>query len=167
MNEFQRKLLDTVEYNNYIYSFADPSKRVVGIDFYSYSVDALAVAITSAATQTFNLIMDSDSDFIATYIGGGAQLAAGSGGIAGAARIVEFSPSLLVQIKDLSSGRTFFNMPTPLPMIAGTGGLPFLLSSPRIIKPRATLAVSAVGAVPGATFTNFYLNISGAKIYYG
>src|ERR1700743_2840868 len=124
MNEFQRKILDTVEYNNYVASFADPSRKVLNIESYAYSVDALGVAITSAATQTFNLIMDSDSDFVLTYMMGGAQLLAGAVGVPKVTRCVEFSPSLLVQIKDLSFSRTFFNMPTPLPLVAGTGAIP-------------------------------------------
>jgi hypothetical protein len=166
MNEFERKILDTVEYSNYVATFADPSRKILNIESYAYSVDALAANITSAATQTFNLVMDSDSDFVLMNMMGGAQLAAGGAGVPKATRCVEFSPALLIQIKDLSSSRTFFNMPTPLPLIAGTGGLPFMLSSPRVIKPRSTLAVSAIGAVAGATFTNFYFTLSGAKIYY-
>lgn len=162
MNEHQRRLLDTVEMSSYIATFADPDRQILLIEPYTYSVDALSVNITSAAVQTFNLIMNSDSDFIATSFAGAASQIAQ----AAAARSVEFSPALLVQITDLSSGKTYFNRATPLGLIAGAMGFPFLLTSPRVIKPRTTLAVGAQGAVAGATYGNFHFSIHGAKIFY-
>lgn len=161
MNEYQRRLLDVVKYSSYIGSFADPGREVLAIEPYSYSVDQQNVNITSAAAQSFNLIMNSDSDFVATLFSGGARIPAAT-----FPRAVEFTPSLLIQITDQASGKTYFNAPTPLGLIAGAGGFPFILSSPRIIRARTTLAISAQGAVAGATFADFYFTIHGAKIYY-
>lgn len=165
MNEFKRRLLDTVEMSDYIASFADPSREVLLIEPYTYSIDALAVNITSAAAQSFNLAMNSDSDFVATGLAGGALVNTGPTTPAGT-RCVEFTPALLVQITDQSSGKTYFNRPTPLGLMAGAGGFQFLFASPRIVKPRVTLSVSAQGAVAGATYNNFYFCIHGAKIFY-
>lgn len=165
MNEFRRRLLDVVEYSDYIYSFADPSREVLLVESYAYSVDALGVNITSAAAQSFNLVMNSDSDFVATGFTGGALIAAGPTTPNGT-RCVEFTPALLVQVTDQSSGKTYFNRPTPLGLLAGAAGFPFLLASPRIIRPRTTLSISAQGAVAGATYNNFYFTILGAKIFY-
>jgi hypothetical protein len=165
MNLFERSLLDAIEFSDYIGSFADPSKRVLGVENYAYSVDRRAVNITDAAAQDFQLVMDSDSDFVVCYMSGGARINIGPV-VANGTRCVEFSPALLVQITDQASGKTYFNRPTPLPLIAGAGGFPFLMSSPRIVKPRSTLTVSAQGAVSGATFNDFMFTLSGAKIYY-
>ena len=165
MNEFWRRLLDVVQLSSYIGSFADPAREVLLIEPYTYSIDALGVNITSAAAQSFNLIMNSDSDFVVTGMSGGALINTGPTTPNGT-RCVEFTPSLLVQILDQSSGKTWFNRPTPLGQLAGAGGFPFLLTSPRVIPPRVTLSVSAQGAVAGATFNNFYFSMHGAKIYY-
>lgn len=161
MNEHQRRLLDVVEMSSYIATFADPSRQILLIEPYTYSIDQLAVNITSAAAQSFNLVMNSDSDFVATMFAGGSRIQAGT-----FPRSVEFSPALLVQITDQSSGKTYFNRPTPLPLIAGAAGFPFILTSPRVIKARTTLAISAQGAVAGATYNDFFFSIHGAKIFY-
>lgn len=161
MNEHQRRLLDVVEASNYIATFAEPGREILLIEPYTYSIDQLAVGITSAAAQTFNLIMNSDSDFVATMFSGGSRVAASP-----QVRTVEWSPALLVQITDQSSGKTYFNRPTPLPMIAGAMGFPFVLTSPRVIKARTTLAISAQGAVAGALYNDFFFSIHGAKIFY-
>lgn len=163
MNEHWRRLLDVVEMSSYIASFAEPGREILLIEPYTYSIDQLGVGITSAAPQSFNLIMNSDSDFIATGFAGGARVST-AGAIS--TRQVEFTPSLLIQITDQAAGKTYFNRATPLGLIAGVAGFPFLLSSPRIIKPRTTLSVSAQGAVAGATFADFFFSIHGAKIYY-
>lgn len=165
MNEHQRRLLDVVEASSYIATFADPARKILAVEPYTYSIDALAVNITSAAAQSFNLIMNSDSDFIATMFSGGARIAVGPVP-SHDQNCIEFTPALLLQVTDQSSGKTYFNRPTPLGLICGAGGFPFLLSSPRIIQARTTIAVSAQGAVAGATFNNFYFSMHGAKIFY-
>lgn len=165
MNEFERRLRDIVEMSSYIAKFADPGREILLIESYTYSIDAIGVNITSAAAQTFNLVMNSDSDFVVTGFAGGALINTGPTAPNGT-RCVEFTPALLVQITDQSSGKTYFNRPTPLGLMAGAAGFPYLLASPRVIRPRVTLAVSAQGAVAGATYNNFYFSIHGAKIFY-
>lgn len=165
MNEFQRRLLDTVELSSYVASFADPTRRVLLIEPYTYSLDQLAVNITSAAAQAFNLVMNSDSDFVVMGLAGGALINTGPTTPNGT-RCVEYTPALLVQITDQWSGKTWYNRPTPLGLLAGAQGFPFLLTSPRVVPARATLNVSAQGAVAGATYNNFYFSFHGAKIFY-
>lgn len=167
MNEFQRRLLDVVKYTTYIASFADPSRKVLAIEPYCYTVDQSGLTLTTATAPplSFNLIMDSDSDFVATYMSAAAII--GPGGIA--QRQVEFSPSILIQITDQSAGKTWFNGPMPTSLVCGAMGFPFLLSSPRIIRPRTTLSIAPTAAVAlsgGSVFTSFFFALNGAKIYY-
>ena len=159
MNEYQRRLMDIVGNDNYIASFADPSREVMFIDNYCYSIDFASVGapIANAAAQTFPLIMDSDSTFILTSISGCATLLGNT--------TPDFNAAVLVQILNKSSGLNFFNIPTMLPHIAGAGGFPFLLTSPRIILPRVTLAVSAQSA-QAVSFQQFSLTMNGSRIYY-
>lgn len=174
MNEFERKLLDTVRFSSWIASFADKSRRLIGMENYAYSIDAVAANIAQAALgqagaiSDFNLPMDSDSEFVAVYMSGGARIDNGPV-VANGTRVVEFSPGLLVQILDQSSGKTWFDKFTPLPLVAGAGGFPFIMTSPRVVKPRSTLTVSAqaaLGGTPGVTFNDFFFTIHGAKLYY-
>lgn len=173
MNEGERRLLDVIRMNSYIATFADPSKTVLGCEFYTYTIDEVGLTLDGQAAQTFPIIMDSDSDFVITGVCGGAVVT--SPVIANPAngnRVVEYSPSIVVQVLNESSGKTWFNNPTPLPMIAGTGGFPFLLVNPRVILARSTLQISAQAAgynadiAVNAEFSAFFFSLIGAKIYY-
>lgn len=163
MNEFQRRLLDAIEYSDYIATFADPAKKILGIESYTYTVDAPAANLVPGANASlFNVIMDSDSDFVMTYMSGGAVV-----GTSAPFRNFEYDPSITVQITDQSSGRTYFNMPTPMALVAGAAGYPFILTSPRVVKPRVTLTVAAgVIAQATQTYVGFAFCFHGAKIYY-
>lgn len=163
--EFERRLMDMTRFNNWIASFADPTRQILAIENYAYTIDAIAANIVDTAPSNFNLVMDSDSEFVATYISGAGRISVGPV-VANGTRCTEFSPSLLIQITDQSSGNTWFNGLTPLPLIAGAGGFPFLMASPRVIRPRSTLTVTAQGAEPGVPYDDFFFAIHGAKIYY-
>ena len=159
MNEFQRKLLDEVATNDYIAAFADPKREILAIDNYSYSVrfgdDGLV--INDTAERVRNLDMDTDSTFIMTYISGCARAA-------GVEPLI-YNPSVLVQITDQSSMKSYFNRPTLMPLIAGAGGFPFLTGSPRIVAPRSTLKITAIAATTQA-FTYVNLSFGGGRIFY-
>lgn len=164
MNTFRRELLDMVGYSDYIATFADPSRQIVDIDNWTYTVDGdtLTANITQAVSQSFLTPMAGDNDFVLTYLSGFARSAAST---YGATNLI-VNPALLVQITDLSSGRTFFSNPAPMPMIAGQGGFPFLLTSPRVIGPRSTLKTTAIAA-QNQTFNGFYFCFHGSRIWYG
>lgn len=159
LTEFRRRLLDIVECNDYIASFADPKRQIADIDNYTYTVDKndTATTITNIASQSFNLVMDTDSDFVCCSF-------SGIGRVQGSTGLVQ-NPAMLVQINDKSTGRSFFNQPAPMALIAGQGGYPFFLTSPRVIKPRTTLVVTAIAA-QAAIFDGFYFAISGGRIFY-
>lgn len=167
MNVRERRLLDTVRHTSYVASFAEPGRQVIGVEPYAYVVDEVGLELTNAAAQEFELIMDSDSDFVATWASGAAVVA--DPVIADPANgntCTEFAASILVQITDQSSGKTWYNQPTPLALIAGAGGFPFIMASPRVIRPRGTLTVSVQAAVSGVEFSAFYFALHGGKIYY-
>lgn len=172
MNEGERKLLDTIQRSSYVASLADPNRNLIGVEYYAYSVDSVATMQTADGGHDFPIVMDSDSDFVICSMAGGAVISAPVIATpANGNRVVEFSPSVLIQVTDESSGKTFFSAPTPMPLTAGTGGFPYLLINPRVIRPRSTLnvnaSITALGA--GATpliLSAFYLTFHGAKLYY-
>lgn len=159
LNEFWRKLYDTVGCNSWVATFADPTRKIACIDTYTYSVDYLntVTPVTNAGLSS-NLIMDSDSDFVAQYFSCGAV-------VAGTTAVIP-NPAINVQITNKSSGKNFFNAPSPVPMIAGYAGFPFILTSPRVIKPRSTLMVSYASILAGQSFSGFFFSIHGARIFY-
>jgi hypothetical protein len=162
LNEFWRRLCDTVQRTDYISLFADPRREILNIDDYTYSIDGnvlttAGAVITATQAASFDLNMDSDSDFVLTYISGAARISGNTS--------LTLNPALLVQIKDQASGRNYFNTPAPLPLFAGQGGFPFLPTSPRVIRARSTLTVSAISAQV-KSFSGFYLSLHGARIYY-
>ncbi len=160
LNDFRRRLLDAVKNNDYLASFADPAREIVGIDTFTYAIDKndTATTITSAATTSFNVVMSTDSDFVCTGF-------SGYGRVQGATLLIQ-NPSMLVQITDKAAGRTFFDQAAPMALIAGQGGFPFLLTSPRVIRPRSTLAVAVKAARAGVTFDGFYFAFHGGRIFY-
>ena len=177
MNEGERKLLDTIQKSSYIATFADPNKTVIGIEYYAYSVENWAndsgVVFQSAdGGHDFPIVMDSDSDFVVcSMVGGGVIVSPNITTPANGNRVVEFSPTVLIQITDESSGKTYFSAPTPLPMIAGAAGFPYLLINPRVVRPRSTLNINANITAQGqfgqpVVMTGFFFTLHGAKIYY-
>jgi hypothetical protein len=162
VNEFWRKLCDQMQRTDYISAFADPARQIVNIDNYTYTIDGNSgVNITQTVSQAFNVVMDSDSDFVLTYFAGFARSAASTYG----ATTMIINPAVLLQIKDQASGKNFFNTAAPMAMLCGQGGFPFLLTSPRVIRPRTTLTVTAIAA-QNQTFNGFYFCFHGSRIFY-
>jgi len=181
MNEFQRKLLDKVGANSYIATLADAARTVLAIEPYAYVVDvdgaiapfggaqqALAIAVpVFPGTLDVNVIMDNDSDFLWCATCGAARIV-GSVDPQTFANIPTPDPSVLVQISDRSKGVTLYNGFVPMPLIAGQSGYPFLLNSPKLIKPRSTLKVQFTrdANFPTNSLGGVYLVLHGAKIFY-
>lgn len=157
MNEFWRKLCDITGSDNYVSLFAEPGRKISLIDNYTYSVESTVAGVVQNVTSSYDVVMDSDSDFVCMFL-------AGFGRVAGQTDLI-FNPAIMVQITDQASGRTWLNQPAPLPMLCGQGGFPFLLSSPRVIRPRSTLTVSATPA-QATDFSGFYFSFHGARIFY-
>lgn len=178
MNTFHRELLDMIGATDYIATFADTGREILNIEPYTYTIDGNAgVNITQTASAAFLTPMDQDSDFVLTYMSGFARNAASPFG----ATIMIPNPALLLQIKELNSGRNFFaglgatvalgGVATPaglapMPMISGQGGFPFLLTSPKVIRARSTLRTTAIAA-QASVFSGFYFCFHGARIWYG
>lgn len=158
MNEFYRRLYDIVGRNSYIASFADPNREILDIDNYSYSVEnSAATPINNVTVRAFDIPMDTDSDFVFTYISGAAVL--------NGETTLTLNPAILLQIFDQSSGRNYFNAPVPMGIIAGYAGFPFLLTSPRVVRARTTLTVTAIAA-QNVIFNTFALSFGGSRIFY-
>lgn len=182
MDTFRRELLDMVGYTDYCATFADQGRKLLDVEPWTYSVDGdSGVNITQTIAQSFLTPMAGDADFLITYMSGFARSAAyNPAGVPSPTAMIP-NPALLVQITELNSGRNFFAgvgatirfggvlAPAglaPMPFVAGQGGFPFILTSPKVIRARSTLRITAMSA-QAQTFNGFYFCYHGARLWYG
>jgi hypothetical protein len=159
MNDFERRYLDILQRTDYISSVARPGKQIVNIDYFAYTLrigtDAVPIANNTTAQGTIE--MQSDSDFVLSYISGGCQSAVNGP--------MQTNLSVLLQMQDTGSGKTYFNTPTLMPLVCGAGGFPFLLPAPRVLNPNTNLLISASN-ITGANVFGVYIVLHGARIFY-
>jgi hypothetical protein len=124
-----------------------------GEDFFTYSVNAAALAAGTTAILPINIQKDSAFEWLACA----ASVAAPTAGFTGPA----FPISVL--LTDTGSQRNLMNQPVPLLNIAGTGLNPFILPVPRRFMPMTQF--TAVLNNFGATDTqNVKLSFIGRKL---
>ncbi len=159
MNDFERRYLDILQRTDYISSIARPGKQIVNIDYFVYDIriGTDAVPIPNGASGQGNVEIQSDSDFVMTYMSGGIQNA-----VNGA---LSFNFAALLQLQDTVSGKTYFNTPTLMALVMGAGGFPFLLPAPRVLNPNTNLP-STVTNISGGNSFGAYLAFHGARIFY-
>ncbi len=153
---YAQRALQISEMNDYLPDFLRPNQQVLSVENFSYNVGPVAIAAAAAAAgvaATVNLVTQSDSDFLLVNF---------SALVRNEPYYDDF-PACLLQITDQGSGKTFFNQPSLLFLIAGNQGFPFVLPTPRLIMPNTNLKFD---------FTNlgiaqsFYVTLTGLRIYY-
>lgn len=128
-------------------------------DFFIYQIGPIA-SLAPAASQPGNVTLDADSDFLWQKFNVFATT--GNDGTTSANAIV---PALTITIKDTSSGRDLMNAAVPLPAMAGSGQLPFILPTAKIFQARGTIAVNVANISDNATYTGIYLAFIGTKLF--
>jgi len=127
-------------------------------EYFLYSTGRLA-AIAVNATVNSSIIIQADADFLLeklTYYADLAGVAQTSG-----ARIV---PNVTVLLTASSSGAQIMNNPVPIPSMFGTGDLPFILPTPRLLGANSQLQIQFV-SFEAAVTPAITLNFHGRKIY--
>lgn len=141
----------------FLANYVRRSAPILGVDFWSYNTAFAAPRI--AASPIENVIQtQADSDFIISAIGGMVYEAADP-------NLYIFDPLLSLQITDQSTGKTFFNTPLRFRNVAGTGGNPFFLASPRVVRANANLTVELT--VASDLYDNVWVALNGTRVYYG
>jgi hypothetical protein len=155
MNDFERRALDIAQSSTYLTLYARQGQQVLGIEYFGYSVEMDNIAAGAAATSIFQV--QSDSDFVCTYLSGVC--------VNPASAAIDPVPTGLIQITDTGSGKTFFNQPTFLGLVLGQGGYPFLLPAPRLIAPNTNIQYNVTNLQTAPR--NIYITMLGARIFYG
>jgi len=124
-------------------------------DFFAYSTGILALGATVGATQLNNITIQADSDFVWEKL---TYFADTGAALTEATRVI---PLVTLMITDTGSGRQMFNQPVSLNAIAGPGGLPYILSRPKLFDANSTIQISLVNRLAQAY--NIEVLLSGRK----
>lgn len=134
------------------------NSKYMAKDFFTYQIGPLGPAAASVQLPG-NVTLDADADFLwqkfTAYaaIGGASQTLADG-----------VIPSFTITITDTASGRSLMNSPVPLAALAGNGGLPFILPTPKIFQSRGTINVQ-VQNIGNSTYSALYLLFIGTKLF--
>jgi len=126
-------------------------------EFYTYAINFSSLGAGSAQSGTVNI--EADSDFEIQKLTYMVDIAGGS--VTASSRII---PLVDVTVTDQSSGRQLTNIAVPVTNIFGTGELPFILPTTKILAARAALGISVTNVSAGSTY-NIKLAFVGRKIY--
>lgn len=128
--------------------------------YYIYQTPNIA---SIAAGATSNQVIQFDIDSVFTWMRTTMFIDIGQAAQNSGARV---TPLITLQITDTGSGTNFFNNPVPLPNIAGTAELPYVLPTPQFIQPSASLQFAFTSYVTaGTTYADVRVALHGFKVY--
>ena len=127
-------------------------------NFFTYESDILATLNAAAgANLTFNIAGDSDffwTKFSAFALVGGAATTNG---------LIQV-PAVTMLLVNTTTGRQYSSSAVPIPNMAGTGSLPFILPQITMWQRKSTIQVQLQN-VGNANYTNLYLSFMGIKAF--
>jgi hypothetical protein len=127
-------------------------------NFFTYESDILAALnAAAAAQQSFNIAGDSDffwTKFSAFALVGGAATV----------RNADQLPAVTILITNTTTGRQYSSSAVPLPNIAGTGELPFILPQITMWQQKSTIQIN-LNNVGNVNYSNLYLSFHGIKAF--
>ena len=138
--------------------FSLGNRAYIGRDYYVYS--APIANLPAGGSASFSISFQADADFVwqkasfQAYATTPVALTANT-------RII---PAVTVQMTDTGSGRDLFDQPIPIPMIFGTGELPFIIPTPRLFAARSTLKIDFTN-LDASTAVYISLAFIGYKAY--
>ena len=127
-------------------------------DYFVYAVTSASLA--PAAVANLVLAISADSDFWWTGLTCFTANANASQNYS-----TRLLPLMTLQITDTGSGRQLFNVPVPVPAVAGDGAHVYRLIHPRFFARNATIQVQLTNFDAAVTYVNTYLAFIGFKIF--
>lgn len=122
-----------------------------------YTHQAAFSGLAPAASDSKEIKIDSDSDFVVVKLAYFADIAAA--GQTDSSRVI---PLVNVLITDSASDSQLMKAPVPVPNIFGTGQIPFILPAPHVFRASGTISV-AVTNFDAANTYNLTLSLIGYK----
>ena len=134
-----------------------PEARRVIKEFYIYT--ATFTGLAAAGTDTFQIPVQADSDFLLEKLTYQADIAAAAQ--TDGTRVI---PNVTCLITDTGSGRQLSDIAVPIPSYFGTGQVPFILPAPRKFKASSVIQVNVTNFDAAVTY-NIRLAFIGHKVY--
>lgn len=103
--------------------------------FYTYGLSFLALGVGASSTQT--LAIDAQSDFILRKMNQFSDI-----GAAGTVESTRVMPNATILMTEASSSVQFMNIAIAIPSLFGSGGNPFILPIPVLLKAQSILTVT-------------------------
>jgi len=126
--------------------------------FFTYESDiAASLAAGASVTQSFNIA--GDSDFFWTKFAAFALV----GGTA-TTRSADQLPAVLMTLVNTTTGRQYSSNPVPLPNMAGTGPLPFIIPMITLWEKKSTIQITLQNE-GNAAYSNLHLSFHGIKAF--
>lgn len=125
---------------------------------FSYESDII-VALAPAASTTLTFNIAGDSDFFWTKLDAFAMV-----GGAATLRNADQLPAVTMLVVNTTSGRQYSSLPTPMPNVTGTGGLPFILPQITLWEAKSTISIQLAN-IGNATYSNLMLTFAGIKAF--
>lgn len=132
--------------------------QAIARDFFIYPLTFSALA--AGTSQTQNISVQQDSNFVLRKIGYAADISAAAQ--TDSSRVI---PLVSVIITDQGSGRQIMSGAVPLSIFIGDGRLPFILPQPKVFLARTVIAVTLANYSLATTY-NVYLGFIGEKEFY-
>lgn len=131
---------------------ADPTRQ-----FFVYDLSAAALAAAGTASDSFNV--DTGSAFVLQKMTCFADIAAAAQ--TADSRVL---PLVKIQLRDSGSSRNWFNAELPIPLLFGTGEIPFILPVQRLVEPGSVVSAQFTNYSSATTY-NIYLALIGTRLY--
>lgn len=126
--------------------------------FYVHDLSVEGLAPGANASDSINI--DVSSAFVLQKLTYFASLGDGST-VTDSTRVI---PYVTLQLIDTGSSRQLFAAPLPIPLIAGTGEIPFILPVQQVFNPGSVLSASFKNLSDSETY-NIYLALIGARAF--
>lgn len=136
------------------------ARQYLARTFFTYESDTTAALNAGKSAQlTFNIAGDSDffwTKFCCLAI-------VGTTGTTYSAQILPFVTALIV---NTTTGRQYSSAPVPLPNVAGTGQLPFIVPMITLWEKKSTIQISLANSDNAVNFSSLQLSFHGIKAFY-
>lgn len=157
---FEQRALEILASSPYMRAIAIPGRRIAAVQYYAYNtvVGSATSPLVANVPQSSTIEIQADSYFALAFMSSAVQLSANS--------LMQFNVNATLQIQDQSNGKFFFNIPTPLSMVTGAGGFPFVFPASRVLAPNTGLQVTVTNRDGTINPIGAFIDLHGIRIFY-
>lgn len=152
---FEQAYIRRLMSDTYLRDAARPGRQVLDVAPFWYNASYTGFNL-SLNTQSALIETQADSDFVVSTIAMSARRVG--------TNTFDALPLMTLQITDQSTGKTWFNAPSMMRLVAGDQGMPAKMAAPRVIQPNAVLQLDVTPL--NMINDNAWVSIAGNRIFY-